>query len=390
MPSPEDLKLLKRARALGFLSDVEQARCLEMLVDSEKQGKPRRLAQLLLEGRLITSGELLVALKGGPGSTPIPVSVAEAPNMSDTSVLSELARRSAEGKLVLKPGERLGGYELVREIARGGMGVLFEGRRRTGVIGERVALKVLSVRASTSRSLLGRFRQEAGLAASLSHPNIIKIQEVAQDRGYHFIAMDFFEGRSLGELLSGGSLAPKKAVQVLASIAPAVAYMHERQVVHRDLKPGNILVGAGGKVCITDFGLAKDYARSDSQLTQLGVAVGTPAYMAPEQASGDLTGIGPPADVYAMGATLYRALSGSYPYDTETFLDTVQAILQEDPPALRTRRPDCPAELERIVSSAMARDPTQRPTASDLGRELDLFLEEHVLQMPPAPANPKV
>jgi serine/threonine protein kinase len=383
-----------RARALGFISDPEMAQCLDALTQCEKQGKPRRLAQLLLEGKLLTSGELLVALKGAvpgaPTPPPIPLQGPEAGRLTDSGVLGELAAQSTARQLTLKPGERLGNYELHKEIARGGMGVLFEGRRRTGTIGQRVAIKVLSVRASTSKSLLARFRQEAGLAASLEHPNIIKIHEIGFDRGFHFIVMDYFEGRSLGDLLRSGTLAPKKAVQVLSTVAHAVHYMHGRQVVHRDLKPGNILVGAGGKVCVTDFGLAKDYARADAQLTQLGVAVGTPAYMSPEQARGDLKSIGPWSDVYSLGATLYRALSGVYPHDADSFLQAIQAIIREEPRPLREHRSDVPPELEAIVAEAMARDPGERPDAGRLGMKLEGFLEENDLLMPPAPANPKV
>ncbi|MEZ0230941.1 MAG: protein kinase, partial [Planctomycetota bacterium] len=214
------MKLLMRARSLGFLSDAEMARCLDMLSESERTGKPRRLAQVLLDGQLLTSGELVIALKGhAPAGTPTPPPQAVPFKMSESGVMSELAARSAAQNLQLKAGERLGEYELLREVARGGMGVLFEARRRSGVIGERVALKVLSVRASTSKSLLARFRQEAGLAASLEHPNIIKIHEVAQDRGFHFIVMDYFEGRSLADLLRSGMLAAKKAVQVVSTVA---------------------------------------------------------------------------------------------------------------------------------------------------------------------------
>jgi serine/threonine protein kinase len=387
------MKLLMRARALGFLSDPELVRCLDALSDAEKRGKPHRLAELLLEKRLLTSGELLVALKGTIPDAPSP-----SPNMlgpdafriTDSGVMGELAAYKAAQTMSLKAGERLGDYELLKEVARGGMGVLFEARRRTGVIGQRVALKVLSLRASTSKSLLARFRQEAGLAASLEHPNIIKIHEVAQDRGFHFIVMDYFDGRSLGDLLKTGTLAPKKAVQVIATVAHAVGYMHQRHVVHRDLKPGNILVGAGGRVCITDFGLAKDYARSDVRLTQLGVAVGTPAYMSPEQARGELSAIGPPCDVYSLGATLYRALSGVYPYDADSFLHAVQAIVREDPKPLRDRRPDCPEELEAIVHKAMEREARDRPDARTLAGWLDRYLEDNDILMPPAPPNPKV
>jgi serine/threonine-protein kinase len=382
------MKLLMRARELGFLSETELARCLDLMSEAEKAGRPRRLAQILLEGNMISSGELLVALKGAPGSTPIPPSKGGVA-MTESAVMSELQRRSKEGKLVLKPGSVLGNYELVREVARGGMGVLFEGRRRAGVVGERVAIKVLSARASTSKTVLERFRQEAGLAAALVHPNIIKIHDIAQDRGYHFIVMDFFEGRSLADLLKAGTLAPKKAIQVCATIGHALGYMHEHQVVHRDIKPGNIMVGAGGKVCLTDFGLAKDMARTDIQLTQLGVAVGTPAYMSPEQARGEQKAIGPASDVYSLAATLYRALSGVYVYDAPSYIAAVKRIIHEEPMPLRKYRPDCPAELEAIILRAMSRDPAARPGADDFGFELERFLEEEDLLMPPPPANPK-
>jgi serine/threonine-protein kinase len=382
MASPEDMKLLLKARALGYLTESEMAICLETLANAAIAGKPIRAAQLLLERKLITSGELLVALKGN--QTPMP-----GLQLGDSAILGELA--PGPTRTPLKVGDRLGEYELLREIARGGMGVLFEGRKRgSPVRAPRVAVKVMSTRASSSPQLLQRFRQEASLAASLDHPNVIRIHEVGLDRGFHFIAMDYFDGRSLAELLKTGSLAPKKAIQVCGVVAKAAGFMHERAVVHRDLKPANILVGKGGHVCVTDFGLAKDYARTDMQLTQLGVAVGTPAYMSPEQARGDLSGIGPWSDVYSIGATLYRALAGVFPFEAESFLQAVQAIANEAPPPLRQLRPDCPEDLAAIVAHAMAYSPADRPNGYELAVQLEEYLETHELLMPPAPPNRKV
>jgi len=270
------------------------------------------------------------------------------------------------------------------------MGILYEAvhpahpRRR-------FAFKVLTPQAAASEVVVARFRQEAMLAATLSHPNLVKVHQAGVERGVHYLVEDYFDGRSLADLIRPGRLAPKKALQVIQEVAGACAYMHGQGVIHRDIKPANIMVGKGGQVCLTDFGLAKDVARVDSRLTQMGLGklLGTPAYMAPEQAGGQLDQVGPWTDVYAMAAVIFRALTGRYPYARGSYMATVQAIATEDAPRLSSCRPDAPAALDELVAQAMHHEPRVRPTAADLGSGLQQVLAQPLL-MPPAPPSEAV
>jgi serine/threonine protein kinase len=379
MPHAHDVQLLQFAQTRGLIGESLAAACMSEIIASEQAGRPLRLAQVLLRRRVLSSS----TIQGLMQEMRDVVASGEKVVGSETfHGMATTADRSTGPS-----GDSIGGYALLREIARGGMGILFEGRTAQG---EPVAVKVLSAEATQDPSMVRRFRQEAELAATLSHPNLIKVHEAGFDQGLHFLVMDFFVGRSLAELIRPGRLAPKKALEVGATVAEACGYMHGCGVIHRDLKPGNIMVGKEGRVCLVDFGLAKDLLRQGTILTQLGKLVGTPAYMAPEQARGELSAVGPWSDVYSVGAVLFRAITGRYPHAGQTFMKTIQAISTQQAPPLRSYRPDAPAELDAIVSRAMSLDPRARPEAGALAHELRDLLATTPVVMPPAPPSDQV
>ncbi|MGH7193948.1 MAG: serine/threonine-protein kinase, partial [Candidatus Saccharimonadales bacterium] len=210
--------------------------------------------------------------------------------------------------------------------------------------------------------------------AGLDHPGIVPVYESGEFGGQHFFSMGFIEGQSLAALLAGGPLPPRRAAELLAQVADAVEYAHQRGVIHRDLKPGNILLDQDGKPRVTDFGLAKRVS-GDSGLTRTGQALGTPSYMPPEQASGKLDAIGRAADVYALGAVLYAALTGRPPFQAATPLDTILQVLEQEPVAPRQLNADVPRDLETIALKCLQKEPHKRyAQASDLADELRRFL----------------
>jgi tetratricopeptide (TPR) repeat protein len=263
-----------------------------------------------------------------------------------------------------RPANRLGKYVLLEELGRGGMGRVY--RAWDPSLGRAVAIKLLLFHEPED---LLRFRQEAHLAAALDHPGIVQVHEMGEAEGRLFIAMQYVDGRSL----EGGARLPlRKAAETIRDAARAIAFAHERGVIHRDLKPGNLLLARDGRVRVTDFGLAK---RSDARSLS-GTAVGTPSYMSPEQAAGRASAVGPRSDVYALGATLYGILAGRPPFTGADVLSVLRAVVTEDPPALRRLNPRVPWELETVTLKAMEKDPARRyASASELAEDLDRYLQ---------------
>ncbi len=250
-----------------------------------------------------------------------------------------------------------GRYEVLGEIARGAYGVVYRARDRE--LGREVALK--SLRSEDAGPLAReRFLREARLAARLDHPNIVRIFETGEHGGRPFYTMALLEGAPLR-----GPLPPARACRLVSRVARAVAHAHERGVVHRDLKPSNILVSDGEPV-IADFGVA--LGLEEPRVTRTGELVGTPAYMAPEQARGDADGVGPPADVHALGAVLFELLTGRLPYEAETFLELSAKLLGDPVPELAGFDP----ALSALVRRCLAKEPGARPTAAELARALEL------------------
>jgi serine/threonine-protein kinase len=276
-------------------------------------------------------------------------------------------------------GERVGDFELLEELGRGGMGVVYRARQTN--LNRVVALKMIR-RGQADDAERARFRVEAEAIARLPHPNIVQIYEVGEHEGMPFLALEHCGGGSLAERLRDATLPPAEAAAVVAALARAMQAAHEQHVIHRDLKPANVLLAGGDAETplarltpkVTDFGLARKL--DDPGLTQSDVIMGTPSYLAPEQASGRSKEVGPAADVYALGAVLYECLTGRPPFQGPTLLDTVQQVLHSEPVPPSRLQPKVPRDLETICLKCLHKAPDRRyasaaELAEDLGRYLD-------------------
>src|SRR5262245_6610933 len=269
---------------------------------------------------------------------------------------------------------QIGDYEVLGEIARGGMGVVYKARHRK--LGRVVALKVTRAGHLASREEIKRFQAEAQAAAKLDHPNIVPIYEVGEVGDRQYFSMALVEGQSLsGRLAVSGPLPPRVAAEVIRKVADAVQYAHGQRVIHRDLKPANILLDTFGQPRVTDFGLAKR-SDADSSLTQAGQVMGTPSYMPPEQAEGKHHLVGPLADVYALGATLYCLLTGRPPFHAASPVDTLKQVLEREPVGLRRLNPAVDRDLDTICLKCLEKRTERRyQSAQALGEELQRFLD---------------
>ncbi|MFO0888279.1 MAG: serine/threonine-protein kinase [Isosphaeraceae bacterium] len=266
-----------------------------------------------------------------------------------------------------------GDYELLRELGRGGMGVVYLARQVS--LDRNVALKMILAGELASRAQVLRFRAEAGAAAQLDHPGIVAIHEIGTHQGQHYFAMAYVPGSSLAARLRDGPVPPRQAADLLARVTDAIEHAHQKGVIHRDIKPANILIDAGGQPRVTDFGLARR-VRPDGApgLTATGQPIGTPSYMAPEQAVGARS-IGPAADVYSLGATLYAALSGRPPFLAASTAETLQLVREQEPVALRTLNLAIPRDLETICLKCLRKEPPDRyPSAAELAADLRRWL----------------
>src|SRR5215470_4881776 len=221
-----------------------------------------------------------------------------------------------------------GDYELLEEIGRGGQGVVFRARQKS--LNRTVALKVISLGQWASKAHLKRFRLEAEAAARLEHPGIVPIHEVGERDGSCYFSMKFVEGGQLDEVVRWKPVSIRQAVELIAKVAHTVHYAHEHGILHRDIKPGNILLDAKSEPHLTDFGLAR-LVESESSVTQTLDVLGTPSYMAPEQAVGNNAAVGTTTDVYGLGAVLYQLLTGQPPFAGGTTYETIKLLLDTEP-----------------------------------------------------------
>jgi tRNA A-37 threonylcarbamoyl transferase component Bud32 len=276
----------------------------------------------------------------------------------------------------------VGDYELLEEIARGGMGVVY--RARQSSLKRIVAVKMIRSGEFAGEAEVKRFRAEAEAAANLKHPNIVAIHEIGEHEGRHYFSMDYIEGKNLAQVCGGQPVAARQAAEWLKAIAEAVQFAHQRGVLHRDLKPQNILVDAEGRPHVTDFGLAKDL-HADSGVTQTGAVMGSPSYMAPEQARGRNDLVGPASDVYSLGAVLYELLTGRAPFRGGSAMETLQRVANDEPARPRSLNQDAPADLETICLKCLEKEPVRRyPTARALAEDVGRFLAGEPIQAQPA------
>jgi outer membrane protein assembly factor BamB len=314
------------------------------------------------------------ARAAGPAAPPAGSVVVPIADIATLDLIGVLADRMADAA----PVQVFGDYELLEEIARGGMGVVYRARQVT--LNRIVAIKMILAGRLASPEDVRRFYTEAQAAASLQHPNIVAIHEVGEQGGCHFFSMDYVEGKSLADLAREQPLPPVRAASYVKLIADAIDYAHQRGTLHRDLKPSNVLIDAADQPHVTDFGLARR-TEADSELTGTGQVLGTPSYMPPEQAAGKRGEVGPPSDVYALGAILYDLLCGRPPFRGETPLATLAQVLAADPVAPRLLNERVPRDLETICLKCLQKDPRRRyATAASLANDLGLFLAGEPIQ----------
>jgi eukaryotic-like serine/threonine-protein kinase len=267
--------------------------------------------------------------------------------------------------------QRLGGYEVLAELGRGGMGVVYKALEVR--LNRVVALKLIRDPDLVAPATIERFRVEAQAVARLRHPNIVAVYEVGEEAGQHYLAMEYVEGGTLAGLVRESPLPAMEAARYAEVIARAVQHAHENEVVHRDLKPANVLLGADGTPKVADFGLARHVA-SDHSLTATGEVIGTPSYMPPEQARAEHDKVGPASDVYSLGATLYELVTGRPPFSAATSAETLLQVLTEEPVAPRALNAGIPRDLETICLKCLQKDRAARyATADDLADDLARF-----------------
>ena len=282
------------------------------------------------------------------------------------------------------PGTKIryfGDYELLEEIARGGMGVVYKARQVS--LNRTVALKMILAGQLASEDDVKRFHTEAEAAANLQHGNIVAIHEIGQHDGQHYFAMDYVAGESLAGVVRESPIAARKAAGYVKAIADAIHYAHGQGTLHRDLKPSNVLIDSSDAVRITDFGLAKRI-EGGSELTGTGQVLGTPSYMPPEQAGARRGQVGPKSDIYSIGAILYELLTGRPPFKAETPIDTLMQVLEAQPAAPRLLNPTIPRDLETICLKCLEKPPERRySTAKELTEDLERFLNQEPIHARP-------
>ncbi|MGN6544214.1 MAG: serine/threonine-protein kinase [Aureliella sp.] len=279
------------------------------------------------------------------------------------------------GDRTMEPlGEQLGDYELIEQIGRGGMGVVYRARQIS--LERQVAVKMIQRERISSELERQRFLAEAQATARLDHPGIVPVYEVGDFNGTPFFSMQLIIGQTLAERLEDGPLPQREAAELLAAVARAIDHAHSEGILHRDIKPSNILIGADGRPMVTDFGLAK-FINSENALTHTGSILGTPSYMAPEQAAGRGASSGPAADIYSLGTVLYHALTGRPPFLASSPIEMALKVIEHDPPLPRLLEPSIDRDLEMIVIRCLQKPPDLRyASAGKLAEDLESFVRD--------------
>lgn len=286
-----------------------------------------------------------------------------------SAVLDDAAR----SRTALPELKTVGPYRIERVLARGGMGVIYEAIDTR--LKRPAALKMILTGAHSDPESFARFRAEAEAVARLQHPNIVPIFEVGEHDGLPFLALEYIDGQNLAQKLNGQPLPPREAARMLQSLSLAIEFAHQRGIIHRDLKPANILITASGQAKITDFGLAK-LRESRDTATRPGEVLGTPNYMAPEQAEGNTGYVGPATDVYSLGALLYELLTGQPPFQAGSPMETLLRVRLQEPISPTHFQPKLPRDLVTICLKCLRKERYQRyATAAELAADLQRFLD---------------
>ena len=272
----------------------------------------------------------------------------------------------------------LGDYELLEEIGRGAQGVVYRARQKS--LNRLVALKIIGLGHWATKAHVKRFRLEAEAAARLDHPFIVPIHEIGQSNGSCYFSMQLVEGGQLDQVVKREPMPSRPAAELIAKLARTVHHAHQRGILHRDIKPGNILLDAKGDPHLTDFGLAR-LLETESSVTRTTEALGTPSYMAPEQARGDNAQLSSATDVYGLGAVLYQLLTGYPPFLGDTTYETIRLVLDTDPRQPRLLNPKVDRDLATICLKCLEKDPKQRyPSALALAEDLEHWLRDEPTQ----------
>jgi hypothetical protein len=316
--------------------------------------------------------------------TPIPVALPDpsgAPPPAGSSPPPAAHPQAVPGRLTLLGAP---GYVILDELGRGAMGVVYKARQIA--LNRVVVLKMILAGEHAAAGAVQRFRAEAEAVARLHHPNIVQVYEVAQYDGRPFFSLEYVEGGTLGDKFGGTPLAPGQAATLVETLARATQHAHEQGVVHRDLKPDNVLLTPGGEPKITDFGLARQ-TNAGSGATRSGDVFGTPSYMAPEQADGRTHTAGPAADVYALGAILYECLTGRPPFKGNTTLATLHQVLVQEPVSPTRLNFHVPRDLETVCLKCLQKDPARRyASAGELADDLARFVRGEPVRARPVGA----
>lgn len=365
-------------------------------VVSDGSREPRSATEVGLEPKTAVSAteenaastESLTQVAPTPSQTDVPTIVPQQTQPADPQVAETVIQQAessetqfetpeAKSKARTAGGRRgmlksFGDYEVLAEIARGGMGVVYRARQTR--LNRVVAVKMILQGQLASDGDIQRFYSEAEAAARLEHPGIVPIYEVGEHDGQHYFSMGFVDGESLADRVRRGPLPAREAASLVKDVAEAIEYAHQHGIVHRDLKPGNILLTRDGHPRVTDFGLAKAIEH-DSGLTASGQVLGTPSYMPPEQAAGRIREVGPLSDLYSLGAVLYCLLVGRPPFQGVTVMETLKHVVESTPVSPRLLNPSVDRDLETICLKCLEKTPAHRlVSAGELAEELRRYL----------------
>lgn len=284
------------------------------------------------------------------------------------------AREASPARMLMDFGD----YELREEIGRGGQGVVYRARQKN--LNRTVAIKIIALGPWATEAHLKRFRLEAAAAASLDHPRIVPIYEIGQRDGCCYFSMKFVEGGQLDEVVRHKPMPVRRAAELVAKLARTVHYAHQRGILHRDIKPGNILLDANGEPHLTDFGLAR-LVEKESTITRTIEVFGTPSYMAPEQAAGRNEQLTTAADVYGLGAVAYHLFTGQPPFAGGTTYETIHQVLETEPRRPSLLNPTVSRDLETVCLKCLEKEPAKRyGSAEALAEDLERFLRDEPIR----------